>query len=133
MKHEFDLLCKISHSFQAPHGCCNAARPRLALSHITNILITHKEALSGTTAVTTNICCGTRKNTTDVIKSSLSLFHCCFLLEHQAALLQLKRECKEELEKLQVSMKDNGERFNPGCCHALRNANNFIHAYLLSR
>ena len=25
-------------------------------------------------------------------------------LEHQAALLQLKRECKEEVENLQVSM-----------------------------
>lgn len=28
--------------------------------------------------------------------------------EHQAALLQLKRECKEELEKLQVSVEDAG-------------------------
>ena len=28
------------------------------------------------------------------------------LSEHQAALLQLKRECKEELEKLQVSVED---------------------------
>lgn len=27
------------------------------------------------------------------------------LSEHQAALLQLKRECKEELEKLQVGVK----------------------------
>ncbi len=31
----------------------------------------------------------------------MSLF--CLLSEHQAALLQLKRECKEELERMHVS------------------------------
>lgn len=38
-------------------------------------------------------------------KLFLTVLLLCLLSEHQAALLQLKRECKEELEKLQVSMK----------------------------
>lgn len=38
----------------------------------------------------------------------LTVFVLCFVSEHQAALLQLKRECKDELEKLKVGMKDEG-------------------------
>lgn len=59
-----------------------------------------KKMLSGTSAVIMDICCGTRVNTNTIVM----LFCSCFLSEHQAALLQLKRECKEELEKLQVSV-----------------------------
>lgn len=35
----------------------------------------------------------------------LKVIFLSFFSEHQAALLQLKRECKEELEKFQVSVK----------------------------
>lgn len=46
----------------------------------------------------------------------LTVLWLCLLSEHQAALLQLKRECKEELEKLQVSVKDTVRCRTMVCC-----------------
>lgn len=62
------------------------------------VLITQ---LSGQTAsdVSVNICLHNQGN---IVQTAIFLY---LVSEHQAALLQLKRECKEELEKFQVSVK----------------------------
>lgn len=71
-----------------------------ACADIVNMSAEVEKAPAGITAVIMNMCCGGAGTNT---KPFVLFFSLLSSSEHQAALLQLKRECKEELEKLQVS------------------------------